>query len=96
MNFSYLDPKEKVDIPPPMKYAGLYASDQPYTKTLWSKDYRGERVDPDAVAYSKHYNELARSHIPTTIRPGNNTIQNNPYMFSSEKYNKMCFVDTSK
>ena len=93
MNFTFLDPKDNVGIPPPMKYAGLYASDEPYTQTQWSKDYRGDRVDPDAVAYSKHYNPLAKSHIPTTVRPGNNTIQKNPFMFSSKTYNSMCFVD---
>jgi len=91
LDYSYVLPGENVGIPPPMRYAGLYSSDLPYTNTQWAKEYRGERVDPDAVAYSKYYNELAQTHIPTSIRPGNNFIQNNPYGFEDEKYNTMCF-----
>lgn len=93
ISFSYIDPSENVGIPPPMKYAGLYSSDVPYTNTLWSKDYRGPRIDPDAVSYASQYDEVAKTQIPTTIRPGNNTMTKNPYMFSSTSYNTMCYVD---
>lgn len=91
LDYSYILPEENVGIPPPMRYAGLYSSDLPYTNTQWAKEYRGERVDPDAVAYSEHYNELAKKHIPTSIRPGNNSILNNPYSFESDVSNIMCF-----
>ena len=91
LDYSFVIPEENVGIPPPMRYAGLYSSDVPYTNTLWAKEYRGERVEPDAVAYSKQYNELAKKHIPTSIRPGNNSIVNNPYGFDNDKSNIMCF-----
>lgn len=91
ISYSFLDPSENSGIPPPQKYAGLYSSDEPYTDTLWSKDYRGPRIEPDAVAYASKFDEVAKSHIPTSIRPGNNTIKNNPYSFSSKTYNTMCY-----
>lgn len=90
-SYSFLDPVENVGIPEPMKYAGLYTSDQPYVNTLWAKDYRGEHVKPDAMSYSMHYNELARKHVPTNIRPGNNTIDKNLYTFTDRKSNSICF-----
>jgi len=89
--FSYLDPSENIGIPPPMKNAGLYAGDVQYTKTKWSKDYRGPRVEPDAVAFSSQFYDGAKNHVPTGIRPGNNTIINNPYTFVNTKYNAMCY-----
>lgn len=91
MMYSFLDPSENVGIPPPMKNAGLYAEDVKHTKTKWSKDYRGPRTEPDAVAFSQHFYEGAKNHIPTAVRPGNNTILNNPYTYVSTKYNAMCY-----
>jgi len=91
ISYSFLDPSENVGIPVPAKHAGLYTSDQPYENTLWAKDYRGERVNPEATDYSKHYNELARTHIPTSVRPGNNLIDKNTYNFTDLKYNSICF-----
>ena len=91
LDFSYVKPEENVGIPPPMKYAGLYSSDLPYTNTTWSKEYRGERVAPDAVAFSTQYDKLAQKHIPTSVRPGNNYIIDNPYEFTDDKSNTMCF-----
>jgi hypothetical protein len=90
MPFSYLDPSENVGIPPPMPHAGLYAPDAAYTQTQWSKDYRGPRIEPDAVAYASHF--YAPNHIPTYTRPGNNSILNNPFKFSDTKYNSMCYA----
>lgn len=90
-SYSFLDPSENVGIPFPAKHAGLYTSDQPYENTLWAKDYRGERVDPEATEYAKHYNELAKSHIPTSIRPGNNSISTDIFSFVDQKYNSICF-----
>jgi hypothetical protein len=90
-SYSFLDPNENVGVPPPMRHAGLYTSDESYHETVWSKDYRGPRIDPDAISYSQHYNELARGHIPTNVRPGNNSIEKNNYSFNDDKYNKICF-----
>jgi hypothetical protein len=92
MEYKFLDPAENVGLPKPLKYAGLYSEDTPYYKTKWSKDYRGAYVPPDAVSYSSRYFELARNHIPTGIRPGNNTILNSPYKFYDDKLNGMCFA----
>jgi hypothetical protein len=92
ISYSFIDPSENIGIPPPQRYAGLYSSDQPYTNTKWSKDYRGPRIEPDAVEYAKKFSDGAKGHIPTSIRPGNNTIKNNPYSFSSTSYNSMCYA----
>lgn len=92
ISYSYIDTSLNVSVPQPMRHAGLYSSDQPYEKTLWGKDYRGDPIPPDAVEYAKKYDKVAQNHIPTSIRPGNNTIDNNPYSFSSTKYNGMCFA----
>jgi hypothetical protein len=90
VTYKYLNPSENVGMPPPQKNAGLYA-DLPYTQTERSKTYAREHIQPDAVSYSKHYFELARHHIPTGIRPGNNTLQINPYTFSQKHYNRLCY-----
>lgn len=90
--YSFLDPSENVGLPKPMINNGIYASDIPYIKKIWSKDYRGPKIEPDAVAFSHHFYEGAKNHIPTGIRPGNNTIINNPYQFISNKYNYMCYT----
>ena len=90
--YSFLEPSENVGIPEPQKNAGLYAGDTPYKKTQWSKDYRGPRIEPDAVAFSTQFYEGARNHIPTGIRPGNNTILKNPYNYVSTTYNTMCYL----
>lgn len=92
ISYSFLNPMDNVGVPEPMKHAGLYTSDQPYENTLWGKDYRGDVIIPDAIEYSKHYNELAKTHIPTNIRPGNNTIDKNKYVFKDEKINSICFI----
>jgi hypothetical protein len=90
MTYKYLDPAENVGLPSPVPYAGLY-SDAPYSQNKWSKDYRGPQIPPDAVAYSQQYFELARYHIPTASRPGNNTVLNNPYRFTyNNNYNTLC------
>ena len=73
ISYSFIDPSENIGIPPPQRYAGLYSSDEPYTNTKWSKDYRGPRIEPDAVAYASKFSDGAKGHIPITIRPGNNT-----------------------
>ena len=91
ISYSFIDPSENVGIPPPQKHAGLYSSDEPYKNTNWSKDYRGPRIEPDAVAYANTFGIGAKKHIPTSIRPGNNTIVNNPYSFKSTEYNSMCY-----
>jgi len=90
MIYSYLDPSENVGIPAPVPHAGLYASDASYKQTQWSKDYRGPRIEPDAVAYASQF--YAPNHVPTGARPGNNTIINNPYKFGDRKYNGMCYA----
>ena len=92
MNYSFLDPTENVSIPPPMINAGLYAPDIPYKPTKWSKDYRViQHLEPDAVSYASQFNPIAKNHIPTGVRPGNNTILNNPYNFFDKKFNTMCY-----
>lgn len=90
MDFSYLDPSENVGIPQPMKNAGLYAGDIPFKKTKYSRDYSTGRIEPDAVAFASQFDPLARSHIPTSIRPGNNSILNNPFTFMPNM-NTMCY-----
>lgn len=97
MEYKYLDPSENVGLPKPLKYAGLYSeySDTvPYTQSKWSRDYRGAHIPPDAVAYSSQFFELAKGHIPTGIRPGNNTMVHNPYKFFDDKLNVMCYADS--
>jgi hypothetical protein len=88
--YKLLDPAENVGIPQPQPYAGLYAPNVPHIKTTWSKDYR-KYVPPDAVAYSSQYFELAKGHIPTSVRVGNNTIVNSPFKFKSDTYNSLCY-----
>lgn len=88
--YSYIDPSENVGIPQSQPHAGLYAPDAPHTQTQWSKDYRGPRLEPDSVAYAKQF--YMPAHIPTNIRPGNNTINNNPFKFNDTKYNSMCYA----
>lgn len=95
-SYSFLDPSENVGIPHPMNHAGLYTSTQPYENTLWSKDYRGPRIEPDAIAYSSQYNDLAKTHIPTNVRPGNNSIDKNKYFFKNQQYNEICFREQAR
>ena len=94
LSYKFLDPAENVGIPQPVPYAGLY-SDAPYAQNKWGKDYRGERIPPDAVAYSQHFFELAKHHIPSVPRPGNNTLLNNPYRFTNNNnLNTLCYSTT--
>lgn len=95
MEYKFLDPNENVGLPKPLRYAGLYSENAPaYKNSKWgSKDYRGEYIPPDAVAYSSQFFELARHHIPTGIRPGNNTLIFNPFKFRSDIFNDMCYLD---
>jgi len=90
-SYSFLDPKQNVGVPEPMRHAGLYTSSEPYENTLWGKDYRRPRIEPDAISYSTTYNELAKTHIPTSVRPGNNTIDQFKYSFESRNSNSICF-----
>ena len=92
MNFSYLDQEDNVSIPPPMNNAGLY-SGLPSTQTQWAKNYNVKRIEPDAVKYSSTYFELAKSHIPTNVRPGNNSIIDNKFVINYLKYNTLCYRD---
>lgn len=89
--YKFLDADDQVTLPTPQANAGLYAPDAPHVKTTWSKDYR-KYIPPDAVAYSSTYFELARGHINTANRPGNNTILNNPFRFYSDASNALCLV----
>lgn len=91
MEYKVLDPNENVGLPKPLQYAGIYAENTPYKKTNWSKDYRGMYIPPDAVAYATQYFELARHHVPTGIRPGNNTLIFNPYRYRDENFNDLCY-----
>ncbi len=88
--YKYLDSSQNVGMPLPQANAGLYA-DLPYTQGERSKTYTRKHIQPDAVTYSQHYFELARHHIPTGIRPGNNTLTVNPYSFSQKDYNRLCY-----
>lgn len=90
MNFSYLDPKENVSIPPPMDNHGIYA-EKPKSKSEWAKNYDTKRIEPDAVKYSSTFFELAQGHIPTGNRPGNNTIMDDKFTITSLKYNTLCY-----
>lgn len=92
ISYSYIDTTLDVAMPTPMKHAGLYSSDEPYENTLWGKDYRGDPIPPDAVEYAKKYDKVAQNHIPTSVRPGNNTVLNNPFTFSSKNFNSLCFA----
>ena len=91
MNFSFLDSTENVSVPPPMQNAGLY-SGIPYKKNKWAKDYSTPRLAPDAVEYSSQYFELAKGHIPTSSRPGNNSIPSNKFLITDTNYNTLCYV----
>lgn len=91
MTFSYIDARDNVSLPEPMKNAGLYSGDIPSKKTRWAKDYTQEHAPPDAVKYSAHFFELARSHIPTNVRPGNNAIIDDAFVVNDDKYNTLCF-----
>lgn len=93
MEYKYLDPAENVSLPKPQMYAGLYSpyASLPHHQSRWSKNYRGEHIPPDAVAYASQYFELARSHIPTSIRPGNNTMVFNPYKHYKDDLNMLCY-----
>lgn len=95
MNYSYLNPKDNVSIPPPMKNAGLYSGDVPFTQKQWSKDYSEKRIEPDAVAYSSKFFPLAQGHIPTSIRLGNNSIKNGTFTIKDYSYNTMCYQNTN-
>lgn len=92
MEYKYLDPSENVGLPKPLKNAGLYSENVPHTQRQWGKDYRGQYIPPDAVAYATQFFELAKNHIPTGIRPGNNTMIYNPYKFYDDKFNGMCYA----
>lgn len=87
MEYKFLDPSENAGLPRPLRYAGIYSE-----KAHGANDYRGQYIPPDAVAYSSQYFELARIHIPTGIRPGNNTLLFNPYRFNkNENFNDLCY-----
>lgn len=87
MIYSYLDPLENVGIPPPAPNAGLYGISQDYKQNMLNNN----RIEPDAVSFVSQSDFFAKNHIPTNIRPGNNTIKNNPYKFMDVKYNSMCY-----
>ena len=93
ITYSFLDPKENVGIPTPQKNAGLYGGeDTPHKHSKWgAADYSEPHLQPDAVAYSERFYEGAKHHIPTSIRPGNNSMTTNPYSIYSDKYNSMCY-----
>lgn len=93
INFSFLDPTENVGLPQPMENAGLYANDLTKTKKNFSYDYDVKRIEPDAIKYSSTYFELAKSHIPTGVRPGNNSIIDNKFVINDTKYNSLCYCD---
>ena len=97
MEYKYLDPGENAGLPRPLQYAGIYAETPHKTSTGWSsRDYRGQYVPPDAVAYASQYFELARHHIPTSIRPGNNTLIFNPFRFNkNDAFNDLCYNGNS-
>ena len=93
MEYKFLDPSENAALPRPLKYAGIYSETAPKAISEWgARDYRGQYIPPDAVAYSSQYFELARLHIPTSIRPGNNTLIFNPFRFNKdERFNDVCY-----
>jgi hypothetical protein len=93
MEYKYLDPAENVGLPRPLQYAGIYTEPPYKTNNRGTRDYRGEYLPPDAVAYASQYFELARLHIPTGIRPGNNTLIFNPYRFNNDPaFNDLCYA----
>ena len=94
MNFSFLDPLENVSNPPHVENAGLY-SGIPFKKTNWAKDYSKPKLTPDAVVYSSQFFELAKGHIPTSSRPGNNSIPHNKFLMTDLNFNTLCYVPSS-
>lgn len=92
MNYSFLVPEENVSLPQPMVNNGLYGGSSA-NSSEWKKEYKvPERIAPDAIAYSSQFFELAKSHIPTGVRPGNNTIIDNKFVITDLKYNTLCFA----
>lgn len=93
ISYSFLNPSENVGIPTPQKNAGLYSGENtPHRHSKWgAADYSEPHLTPDAVEYSSRFYEGAKNHIPTTIRPGNNTMLKNPYSVYNEQYNSLCY-----
>jgi len=91
--FSYLDKKENSTIPPPKNNAGLYAEDgESFTKKPWGNDYSGPKIEPDAAKYCTQF--YAKHHIPSTNRPGNNSLNTDMFQFYNKKtYNFQCYND---
>lgn len=93
MEYKYLDPSENAGLPRPLQNAGIYSEAAHKTNERGSKDYRGQYVPPDAVAYASQYFELARHHIPTGVRPGNNSLLFNPFRFNKDdSFNDLCYA----
>lgn len=91
--YKYIDPAENAGLPKPLRNAGIYAETGHTTTSRGTKDYRGQYIPPDAVAYASQYFELARHHIPTSVRPGNNTFIFNPFRFNKdENFNDLCYA----
>jgi hypothetical protein len=87
MEYKYLDPAENVNLPKHLINAGIYSENST------PKNKRPEHIPPDAVAYATQYFELARHHVPTSIRPGNNTLVFDPYKFTNDEYNSLCYTN---
>lgn len=88
MEYKYLDPTENVNLPKHLRNAGIYAE---HSHAKHDRQY----IPPDAVAYSTQYFELARHHVPTGIRPGNNTLAFNPYKFTKDESNALCYTNVN-
>ena len=56
IEYTELDYKPNVPVPPPPKNAGLYTGDVLFDKKPWGNSYKTPFIIPDAVAYrSKFY-----------------------------------------
>jgi hypothetical protein len=83
--YTELDYSPDVEVPPPLKNAGLYTGEVLFDKKPWGNNYKLPRAEPDAVAYSAHF--YASHHIPSYTRPGNNTVKSFNYKKYENSYN---------
>ena len=94
IEYTELDYKPNVPVPPPPKNAGLYTGDVLFDKKPWGNSYKTPSIIPDAVAYSSQ--SYASHHIPSYNRPGNNTIDTQLYQKynkTDDNYNFSCYVN---
>ena len=90
IDYSFIDYKQNIPTPPPMKNAGLYTGEVSFSKKPWGNDYSQPHVSPDATEYAKQF--YAKHIIPSTNRPGNNYFNSDMFKYyDSNQYNFKCY-----